>query len=355
MPDTASPDAIEREIAAERNALSNTLEALQDSVSAEAIVDTVTSTVQRHGGDMGRAFTDAAKANPAAVALTGAGIAWLVFGAARKGKEARPSPVAYDERAESTASGFRQHGDPLTSEFDRRVAEATTPGYPETSRTRWDRPAQRTAPRDDDTSRFELAFDQARDWLETNLDDLRDTASTVRLRVSAQVADLIDRLEDGIDEMSAEAKTKVQKARLRAIQGRMAMERMAAEAKVRGRTTFEQQPLAVGLAAAVAGAFVGAALPRTRVEDNAFGAFSDRLFDEAERVWAEQRAALGQAASVATTEAKAASAETLRSVASSLPDGKTAAEEASKSIRSGADRVAKASRDAHATATGRNS
>ncbi len=353
MPDTQSPDAIEREIAAERSALSDTLEALQSSVSAEAIVETVSTTVQRHGGEVGRALADTVKANPAAVALTGVGIAWLIFGANRDqdrgAQNARPA-----ERG-----GLRPAAETLTPEFDRRVAAADAAGMSApTSRgsvyttSGWDRPVE--APMtDDDASRFEQALDRSKAWLEANLDGLRDKSSAVRLRVSRRVADLIDRMEEGTDGLSDEAKAKVHAARLRAIQGRIAVERLAEDAKAKGRSTFERQPLATGLGALLAGAVVGTALPRTRMEDNTYGAFSDRLFDEAEQVWADQRTALKNAAAAAAAEAKAASTDALRSVIEAIPDGQSMVEEATESLRSGAKRVAQASRKAHGASTTR--
>ena len=78
--DTRSPAEIERDIERERAGLSHTLEDLQDKFSVEGVVRQVSDQFREHGGDFGRSVTDAVKRNPIGLALTGVGLAWLMFG-----------------------------------------------------------------------------------------------------------------------------------------------------------------------------------------------------------------------------------------------------------------------------------
>ena len=75
-----SPEEIEREIERERAGLTNTLDDLQDKFSVETIARQVSDQFREHGGDVGRSVSDAVKRNPIALAVTGAGLAWLMMG-----------------------------------------------------------------------------------------------------------------------------------------------------------------------------------------------------------------------------------------------------------------------------------
>ena len=78
--DSRNPEESEREIERERAGLANTLDDLQDRFSVEGIARQFSDQFREHGGDWGRSVSEAAKRNPVALALTGAGLAWLVFG-----------------------------------------------------------------------------------------------------------------------------------------------------------------------------------------------------------------------------------------------------------------------------------
>ncbi|MGR3473995.1 MAG: DUF3618 domain-containing protein, partial [Sulfitobacter sp.] len=101
--DSRNPEEIEREIERERAGLADTLDDLQDRFSVEGIARQFSDQFREHGGDWGRSISDAAKRNPVALALTGAGLAWMMFGSGnsrdRRGYEgldrdrAHPVPV----------------------------------------------------------------------------------------------------------------------------------------------------------------------------------------------------------------------------------------------------------------------
>ncbi len=76
---------------------------------------------------------------------------------------------------------------------------------------------------------------------------------------------------------------------------------------------FEEQPLVVGALAVAVGAAMGGVLPRTRVEDEAMGASSDKLFADAQALYRTERdnamAAMKAAASDMTDQIREAGAE----------------------------------------------
>ena len=93
--ETRSPKEIERDIERERAGLTNTLSDLQDRFSIESLARQVSDQVREHGGDIGRSVSDAVKRNPLALALTGAGLAWLMLSDRSGGHDhAAPDPLA---------------------------------------------------------------------------------------------------------------------------------------------------------------------------------------------------------------------------------------------------------------------
>lgn len=78
--ESRSPAEIERDIERERAGLTETLDELQDRFSFEGMTRQITDQFREHGGEFGRSLSDSVKRNPAALALTGIGLAWLIFG-----------------------------------------------------------------------------------------------------------------------------------------------------------------------------------------------------------------------------------------------------------------------------------
>ncbi|MCA1776474.1 MAG: hypothetical protein LC676_12935 [Loktanella sp.] len=112
-----------------------------------------------------------------------------------------------------------------------------------------------------------------------------------------------ERIAQGTEDLTEEARTRVIAARERAIAAGREMNRQAHHAQDRSIDLFERQPLIVGAIAFAIGAAIGAALPRTRLEDSTFGATRDDLVAEAERIYEEEkiraRAAIKEAGSEA--------------------------------------------------------
>ena len=120
-------DDIEREIERERVALSRSLDSLNRMFSRDALTDQAIALLRDNGGDLTGAVLRQVKANPMALALTGAGLAWLATGSerpdparpARKLVRRKPAPkVAYDHRSRPPAPGFRHADHPDLADLD---------------------------------------------------------------------------------------------------------------------------------------------------------------------------------------------------------------------------------------------
>ena len=107
------------------------------------------------------------------------------------------------------------------------------------------------------------------------------------------------------------------------------------------RATLHGLPLVLELPG---GAAFGAALPRSRTEDNYMGEHSDALFSEAERIYADEREKLGKVAKAATDEAGKVLKET-KANADAAADEETAADAAVKKAKESGQRVADAAKD----------
>lgn len=349
---TRSPEEIEREIERERAGLSNTLDDLQDKFSVETIARQFSDQFREHGGDIGRSVSDAVKRNPVALALTGVGLAWLMMGDKSGGRETSDRDRQYDRRDDRDRYDGRYGDDYANGErgshrYDDRNGRTHSPklaGVSSSGRAN----SRYTEPKN--TPSWAKSQDESRSGV---TDRLRDTASGVGSSASnaassaadtarnagSNIADtaknaagavsdagksvadsaqalaastterataLRERLAEGTEHFSEEARDRIIAARQSAVEARDAAMSYARQGRERAVDIFEEQPLIAGALAVALGAALGAALPRSRVEDEYFGDQSDHLMEEAERIFAEEKEKLGKVATAATDEAKKA-------------------------------------------------
>ncbi|SDO76042.1 Protein of unknown function [Lutimaribacter pacificus] len=252
--DTRTPDQIERDIERERAELADAVDALQRKFSPEAVIREIAGGVRRHGGEFGTAVSRSAKQNPLALAVTGVGLAWLIFGR------------SHDDPAE----GLRRGADRRS--FDRHPDTGIPwTGYP--------------------------------DWAQPDPDD---GAGQMARNAAERTRKTRERLAQGTETLGETARERVIDARSRALD----MAGQAEEAALRGYRRsrdatadfIEERPLVAGAIAMAAGAALAGALPRTRREDETFGETRDALFDEAERIFREESHKAGQAVQAAAEE-----------------------------------------------------
>lgn len=267
---------IETEIASERDALRQSLDALEARLAPSQIVDDIAGLVLSNGDDIAKAAMGVARENPLAVSLIAGGLAWLAAGAL---KPAKPRAV-YDTRPTEPVSGLRQPAPDMTG-FDDRVAAAAAASI-------------QTQPQ---TGGDTMTHD--------NIADHASTETGLKARAYQSVEALKARLNDGLDSLPDSAKDRILAARLAAIDAQQEVERRAKVAVEGAKRSAQDNPLLIGAIALAAGAALGAALPRTAAEDRVLGGHRDRLFDEANRVFHEETAKLKAAAETAVSEGQA--------------------------------------------------
>ena len=166
-------------------------------------------------------------------------------------------------------------------------------------------------------------------------------------RAYASAGDLKNRLLEGTHDMDDQGRDRVAQARARAYEAQRRAESMARDGRDKVSEFYYEQPLVAGALAVAVGAVIGGLLPRTRREDEAFGAYRDQLFAEAESVFQEERHRAEAAARAALDEAKEVAREKKDEVLGRVPDGKQAMKAAESEAKSAAQRVTDAAREAH--------
>lgn len=359
--DARSPEEIERDIERERAGLTDTLDDLQNKFSVEEISRQVTDQFREHGGDIGRSVSDAVKRNPVALALTGVGLAWLMLGDRSGGRDRHDRDrfdddrrYTRDHRLETPDSAGSYRGDYKTGTVGRT-------GLPSSAGSAGSRRSLGQQSREASTlyAGHYAQPENAPSWARTEHDDgpgmgrrLSDTASGAASSVSGaassaadtakgagsavagrtkdaagavsdagrsladnvqqagasasdKAAALRERLAEGTETLSEDARNRVIAARESAIDARNAAMAQARRGRDRAVDLLEEQPLIAGAVAFAVGAALGAALPRSQMEDTYLGDQSDQLMEEAERIFDEEKQKLGKVAQAATDEAKA--------------------------------------------------
>ena len=397
-----SPKEIEREIEREREGLTKTLDELQDKFSIDTVVRQVSDQFRENGGDIARSVSRSVKDNPVALALTGVGLAWMIFGSGARG----------DRRYDQGDNGYRSSDRRGTGyDYDDDDYDETRHGY-RGSRTHMGRAKSsglRRAQPSDPYYDGPYASDDLPPWARNpdnyEADDglgvgerLRDAAEHVKDKASAaassvrqragefgstvsdttaaagasaaagaksvsdasrslggsvksgltdafstasdRAAAMRERLAQGTENLTVEARSRVIAARQKAVEARRSAIVQARRGSERASDLFEEQPLVAGALALAVGAAIGAALPRTRVEDDYLGEQSDTLMQEAERVFAEEKEKLTKVAGAAKAEAKQIADEVKSDAHDAAGQGKTVADAVADKAKSSAKRVA---------------
>lgn len=283
------PDTIEREIAIERERLAQSLRALDQSLSPQAIVNRAADALKAPA----QGATDLARNNPLALAVIGSGLAWLMAGTSND-----------KDAVNGGATGAR----PIAAD---------------------DAPNARRQKRKGETvmTMTETDLHQSRDA------DGRAGGKRQRLRQTAE--ELRARLHDGMENLPDAARARILEARLKAIEAQHAVEAKIARASGSVQRNAQENPFLVGAIAFGLGAALAAAMPRSSIENRSIGAHRDRLLDDAERVFREETAKLRRVAETAVEEGKAAVKDTLRD---GVSDTENPADRVRKAAREEADR-----------------
>jgi hypothetical protein len=348
MTDHRSPAEIEREIEEERRGLTGTLDELQNRFSFDRMTTEAGHFMRSQSGEVMHAVSRAVRENPMAVALTGLGIAWMILGSRRNGSD------SYDYRAGSWGSDTEEdwdeeagYGDDTYGEASDYESSSTVGSSAYAYRSGTERYAGGTY--DEGSGRRGGFHDTLReddpDWVRGYADVLGssgddealgygyetegESSSGERLRegfrrsgdrmrggaegriakARRRLTQLRERLAHGTEDLSDEGRRRVVAAREQAMEARHRLTREWDRRSRSAANAFDRQPLAAGALAFAAGAAIAAALPRTEIEDEYLGDYSDRLMEDAERVFEEERAKLGRVAKATAEEAKAVMSE----------------------------------------------
>lgn len=339
--DTRTADDIERDIEDERARMSGTINDLQKKFSVEGIVSDIGAMFRDQGGDIGRSISATVGRNPAAVALVGLGLAWLVLGTGRGAvKSVRPQDrdMVYGGHWNRSTPGSQGTTSTTMKEADDAWFDDGGMVYAKAQHA--SAPSAGLANHD--------AANGVAGALRNGADAVAGAVSTAVGAVRDTAMVLTERLSSGTEGMTDEAKARVVAARQTAHDARLAAQNAVTKG---GRTVsnlFEDQPLVVGALAVALGAAVGGLLPHSRIEDETLGANSDRLFAEAQKLFRDERDKALAVVKAAAGEAEGVFKDAGAELAARLPDAKSAATLIVDHIADAAARVSGATRDAAA-------
>lgn len=340
--ETRSPEEIEREIERERAGLTNTLEDLQDKFSVDTIVRQISDQFRDNSGEITRSVSDAVKRNPVALALTGVGLAWLMLGDktdrrdpyenrdrgedsddfytrdrfARTRSRRRPAVRSQGSRAHSLgpergdpSEAFYYKGDEQQRDLPSWVGDGDQHSESKGMGAKLGGAAQNAGESlSGAASTAGTAVADTAKSVGGSISDagrsVSDSAQHVATAASERAMSFRDRLSQGTEHLSEEARQRVIAARERALEARDAVVDYGHKGSEKMTDLFEDYPLVTGALAVAVGAAIGAALPRTRIEDDYLGQHSEHLVEEAERIFAEESEKLSKVAHAATDEAK---------------------------------------------------
>ncbi len=272
--DSRTPEEIERDIEREREAMRANINTLQRKFSMDGIMNDVSDMLRGRSSDIGRVAKETLGRNPVAVAMIGAGVAWLML--SKGGSNGASSGASADRYGFGSARSGSSHRS--TGSRDAMGGSGMQADDMAWLHDDWDG--------DDDWNRSQGGgiTGAVKRGASNMMDTAKDAVDAVRDRASR----LTDRLSHGTDGLSDTARERVVSARRAAHDA----QRTAREALHKGANAatdaFENQPLVVGALAMAVGAGIGASLPRTRVEDRTLGSSSDTLVAEAQRIFKEE-------------------------------------------------------------------
>jgi ElaB/YqjD/DUF883 family membrane-anchored ribosome-binding protein len=336
---STSPDPrdIERDLERERASLASTLDALSDRVSVEHMASEALGMLKSHAGSATTTVDRLMRENPLAVALIGAGVAWLLLGkrpgsgagsgASQAGAAAGAAPAAEaapgGRAADGTGAAAADHA-PAPTAFG-TGDEPRAQGEDDWARQLHDlrrRAAEALRRLEGEARAAYRAFrgESRGAYDASGVYGGRDFGAEREGVIARFAQDLRLRLAAGLEALPEASRERIVAARRRAYEAMLRAERRGQQAVAEPARMLEEHPLAAAAVALALGAAVAAALPRTKAEDRAFGAERDRLMEEARRLLAEERERARAVAGALKDELRQAAGEVaqeLRQVAGS--------------------------------------
>lgn len=232
---------LERDAEAARARVADTADSIRSKMSPGQLIDEFTGIFS--GGDGSAALANLkaqVSANPLALGLIGSGLAWLMFGQGASGSSP-PSSVPSSSRPEYSGSGNPAWDGADTGSFADRGSEAMG-GVTSTVRT--------------------------------SAHAVGDTISEGASAVGSIASEALQKVRDGVGSSSEWAKSTANGVTSGAGD-------FAAKARRSAGELIENEPLIIAALGFAVGTAIGALLPRTTVEDEHLGAYSDHMRDGA--------------------------------------------------------------------------
>ncbi len=326
---STDPRAIEADLERDRASLASTLDALSDRVSVDNLAKEALGMITSRAGAYTSTIDTAVRANPLALALIGAGVAWMVLGPRGRSDDASSAaPMGHPTHDElprweseggnppdmgSIAYRPTSSGNGASVTYGASAAGADGDWHQQATGLR----ARASAALARIESEAKSYYASMRDGIGSGLGGARDFAAEKASVVSSFTSDLKERLSHGLEDLSEVSRDRILAARERAYAAGIRSDSVTGAIRHPGRA-LEDHPLIAGAVAFALGAAVAAMLPRTETEDRAFGSERDRLLDEAGRMLRTERERAMQIAGSLGSELKAAAQETFESVADNV-------------------------------------
>ena len=272
---------IEREIDAERDELAGTLHEVRERMSLEAGLQRVAETLRDNGQEIAAGIGRQMRDNPFGIALTGAGVLWLIVGS-RSGNTAGTSHGSHRNRQSGRFGYGQEYGGDTGAMEDWTSGSGAFPPREDVGAPRYGEARRRLGGQDAGEAGVMGA---ASDGMHRAAEGARGAASQARSRAK----DLRDRIGEGLEEFSEEARRRVLDARHAAADALEWSERRAARLGSRAGDFFADNPLVTGAVFIAAGAAMAAMLPKTETEDRLMGDEAERLMAWARRIYEEEK------------------------------------------------------------------
>ncbi len=273
-----STDKLEAGIEHERASLASTISKIHDRVSVESLAQDALDTIRTNAAAYTKSIDRAVRANPAAVALTGIGIAWLIFGSRKRTESEAPRTIGEDR--------WLDEGGALDAAEDGPLGGSQVPHTDDEWAYQADRIRREASASLD---RIEREEQEAASGLGAAYRKARDYASERAEVVADFTAGLRKSFTHGLDDLTETAREKIVALRQNAYAAGLKAESFARRSSRQAGRMFDDHPLVAGAAAVAAGAALAAFLPRTQTEDRAFGAERDRLMRQAAAALRDER------------------------------------------------------------------
>lgn len=334
MTHPGNADSIEAEIERDRASLASTLDALQDRFSVEHIAEEALGLVKTNAAAYTRSIDEAIRANPMALAITGVGLAWLIFGGEKKDDD--PTVQAMNRRQDEGGAAFPGATPPMARAVPHQEW-STDDEWLRDIDTHRDRANSKIRQIEADAKSHAA---QLREGAAEGVGKARDFTAE-RAAVLGDFAEEMKRsFRKGLDDLSESGREQIVAAREHAYSARIRAERVARGGTREAGRLIEEHPLVVGVVALAAGAAFAAMLPQTRVENRTFGAESDRLMEQANRLLRQERERVGRVASGVAEDLKSSARSAAKAVAEDVKDaGRSLTASASEPVAEAADSV----------------